>query len=695
MKNTIFLRRKNKVIVPKGVNHLPDIYLATALKNLESLGYTFSKPLMEQVRTLSAEKFTTFYKQLITDIKEMLGANVSYQPMYPNFPDQVMKLEESALYINAIIHYHTLLLPSSKIKERLPLLDRVDLKVIDLGSEQEFNKMIQHLISANTSISETDKKDIEWAITNTDNVEALLPTTIPVKENLAFVVATLLKYQKAPIEKLSTFFQTATDILRLATALSDGDVSLASNTKYRKFTHYERRMILGLLEQCSNLTEDMMRYKKRWIRLGEILHPFEYKKRFPKCYEAFDVIRNKKAFQTFNGKVEVSLLQKKIPQVISLLKNRPGEFARRLDHLLRLTRDPQLVLNQFSAVAHQVSTPLLLQVLTHFQHRNKPHDIRTIFPKGNVAKVIAIPNELPLIDQQICLSAVDICQKTLIERFAKLPSLGKVFIDKRLQSYLVPFSERSASKSFRTIVRGSKLDIPEGNTIRFFTWWKEGLVNGKHTGSVDIDLSMNIYDEKWSYKEHISFTNLKSSAYKAYHSGDITSAPNGACEFIDLDIPSVLHNGGRYVVMSLHSFTHQPFSSLPECYTGWMIRQYPNSGEIFEPATVQNKIDVTANTKICIPLILDLQERKVIWTDLALKRHPDYYNTIEGNQRGIVMIGKALTSLTKPTLYDLFSLHALSRGILVDQRSEADTIFSVEEGTTPFDIEKIMSDFLI
>jgi hypothetical protein len=84
----------------------------------------------------------------------------------------------------------------------------------------------------------------------------------------------------------------------------------------------------------------------------------------------------------------------------------------------------------------------------------------------------------------------------------------------------------------------------------------------------------------------------------------------------------------------------------------------------------------------------------VIWADLGLKRHPDFYNTIEGNQRGMVMMGKAITTLTKPNLYDLFHLHALSRGVLIDESSEADTVFSLDEGITPFDIEKIMSDFL-
>ena len=51
-----------------------------------------------------------------------------------------------------------------------------------------------------------------------------------------------------------------------------------------------------------------------------------------------------------------------------------------------------------------------------------------------------------------------------------------------------------------------------------------------------------------------------------------------------------------------------------------MVRQYPGSGEIFEPSTVQDKVDITADTQISIPVILDLKERKLIWTDLSLTR---------------------------------------------------------------------------
>ena len=123
--------------------------------------------------------------------------------------------------------------------------------------------------------------------------------------------------------------------------------------------------------------------------------------------------------------------------------------------------------------------------------------------------------------------------------------------------------------------------------------------------------------------------------------------------------------------------------------------QETGSGEIFEPSTVANKIDVAADTQIAIPVILDLAERTVIWTDLSLTRHPHYYNNVEGNQKGMVLMGKAMTTLRKADLYDLFMLHAKARGEWVDTADQAETIFSVENGVTPFDIEQIMAEYVV
>jgi hypothetical protein len=53
--------------------------------------------------------------------------------------------------------------------------------------------------------------------------------------------------------------------------------------------------------------------------------------------------------------------------------------------------------------------------------------------------------------------------------------------------------------------------------------------------------------------------------------------------------------------------------------------------------------------------------------------------------------------LVKPTLYDLFDMHAEARGTArctEFDRRDADTVFGLYEGITPFDTDRIMSEFM-
>jgi hypothetical protein len=238
-----------------------------------------------------------------------------------------------------------------------------------------------------------------------------------------------------------------------------------------------------------------------------------------------------------------------------------------LDHLARISPDPQTLVNCFVEQAERVSTPVLLQALTHFRHRAEPAELRTFFPKGNVGNLFATAQPLPKLTQQVSSQFAAVCEQTLIDRFAKLPPLGKCYIDPRLKNYLVPFSQRSASKSLRTLVRGSRLPLPDCATLRFFVWWRNG------RSRVDIDLSAAMYDADYQYIDALAYYNLKN--FGAHHSGDIVDAPTGAAEFIDVDISRCLSQRVRYVVMCLNSFTEQAYCDLPECFAGWMARLSP------------------------------------------------------------------------------------------------------------------------
>ena len=251
----------------------------------------------------------------------------------------------------------------------------------------------------------------------------------------------------------------------------------------------------------------------------------------------------------------------------------------------------------------------------------------------------------------------------------------------------MPLSQRTASKALVTIPQGSRIDLPKGNTIRFFVYWKQAK---KRT---DIDLSALALDKNFNHITTIAYYNIKE--FDAYHSGDITSAPNGASEFIDINIEAFLKENIRYLVMNLNSFTAQAYCNLPICFAGFMMREKPNSGEIFEAKTVEHKFDISADSTIAIPLIIDLEKRAVIWTDLSLKQEMNSVNNVHNNLSSLSLMVKAMTeNWTKPNLYDLLKLHRKARGERVENLEEANTIFAETQGIKPSDIDVLISQYL-
>jgi stress response protein SCP2 len=738
MKNKILLRRQRKFIVTSGDEKVDFQTFATFSQNLESLGFRCSKELfvaLSQSKTFCEDAILMF-----GTLKEMLGADKVYRPMYPNFPKQVMEASDAELYINALYHYTGVLfglnlLPQYEKEDRPELTEFIKLKEIGLGTWEEFHEMFRQIMTSKTSISEQDKADLIWYL---ENGEVDLPDKIPFKEVLAVVARVIIESGKT--EFLTPYCKSATDILRIAVALSDGDMSLATNTKFKSFNRKTRRTLLFLLESVELKAEDMLRHREKWKRLNEKLHSHEYAKLCPMAVTMLGRMHKKEyKIETFNSQVEQMLAKGQAP--LGLLRQRPTEFARRLDKLLRMEKncDNQQVTTAFHRIASKVSTPVLLNLITHFEFRKAP-ELRVFFPKGSLSKIYARHNLLEDIPTEDRVRVIGICNSTLVKRFESLERLPSMYIDPELRNIVVPFSERSASTSFKRMTRGSRFQLENKNFVRMFIWWKNidskdkgerkvcascGDYHGRDSrdGRVDIDLSVVIVDEKFQYKDHVAYTNLQIDRFKAYHSGDITDAPNGACEFIDIDLDSITSNGGRYILMSVNSYTNQKFSNIPEVLAGWMNRKDVNSGEIFEAKTVDNKYDLTSEATISVPMVIDAVDKRVIWCDLAMtssnfhfrnfKVHTDIMPFIEKNVTPFVrqnirtvgnnvlcnmnknlMIVKSMVEMKRPNLYELFWLHATARGSEVISDVEKKDLAELVVDKDTYTIEEIMSEFL-
>lgn len=723
--NEILLRRKGLLYVKPGSESHPVLAKAIAI-NIASLGYIMTPELVRAIQSVSKDEIKELNSFMEKKLSKLVGAHVKYNPLFRNFPEDVPDTFE--YYIERVVaHFESVLgltedakllscghlidiekwdmsnlgacpicqcqlkdeelLPS---KKREKLDDKIKkLRTLDLAMDGEIFEVFKNLLSSATSISEQDKEDITSVFeSHKDEIKNHFPERIPHKEVLSFVSALVLKNLE-DFSFMAGRVKTATDVLRIAVALSGGDVSLAQAGKFIKFKKRERRFILTLLEGCSNMKEDMTRHEKMWLRLGEILHPGEYMARFPKSYEAFYAIRNGEKIETFNSKTEKFMSEGDLTGLCVHLKDRPSEMARRLDFILSSSDSAQrkYALNIFKSVTEKIPTPLLLQVMANFRIRSsKNKDMRIVMPKGSLAKVKFLEEKRKPLSTEIRDEVCSVISEELVRRFSSLPNIGKVFVGPELSECVIPSSQRSASKALVTITRGSRIPMSDENIIRMFAYWKEP------TGvTTDVDLSAILFDSEWNFKDHLSYTNYHS--YNSVHSGDIQSAPNGAAEFIDIDRKTCIENGVRYVAMNVYCFTGQPFVDMPESFAGVMGRKKPKSGEIFEPKTVKQKFDVSADSAVAIPLILDLIENKMIWCDLSLKSSGRYLN-VESNKGNVRLMCKAMSRFAdfKPNIKELIDMHVKARGEAVGSQEEADVIFTGE--SIPKQLDEIMAEFL-
>lgn len=719
MENSVFniiLRRKNRVFIndddmlkslSAATGEKNKQIVATMNKNIEVFGYTMSEALFDKLMHMKAKNREVVYDALVNGLKEITGADKVYNPMYPNFPKSVMKKDDFELYFNAIVHYWSFgtLLPYEEKEERAPLFNTAKVKVLEAGSFDDLNDIFNNLCASKTSLSKSDVEDMIFIL---NSAKITLPDEIPFKENTACICRLLVDTGVDTDGSLCRkYIKTATDVLRLVTAMSDGDVSLAENTKFRNLKRSERRIIMNLLAGCGNASEDMNRYAGRWIRVGEKLHPGEFAKneRYTKIVQAFGVIRNDGKIQSFGGKVDAAIASGDVTTVVSLLKKRPGEFARRIDFLLRTfdkDADRKTVIMGFASVAKDVSSTVLLQVREHFINKlNGNDDMRVFFPKGNLARSYYVKNnKTEAIPEDTIKMVIAVCENALVNIYGNREFLGKVYIDEVLKDYTVPFSLRSAGKTMTAVSRGSRIAIDDSaKIIRPFIWW----TNTKDD-IIDVDLSVAVFADDWNCLEHVSYSNLKSSRFGICHSGDITNGGpvdgEGVAEFIDLDIDKALSAGARYAVFNVYNFSNECFSKMDHAAFGFMTRSDMKNGEIFEPSTVKQRMDLASATTTCIPVIFDLKERVFVWCDMALTA--DHVRTgfgginVESNLPSVVVTCKAMVDVKKPNLYDLLMFNVKARGIITANPDEADIRFGLDDNcdVKPSDIDVIVGKYL-
>ena len=643
--NKITIRRNNKIYIPTIENNdktIDDKTITAFISNLYRLGYVVNKEIIEQLSYTSVDNL----QQVLEAAEESKGSHFDYEPMYPNFPKQVAEASEIELYLNAIMHYSgdvfgVRIMPVYD-KFARPDLDKDEAEFIVLGLETKdsLTETTRNIITMSRPFSQTDKEDI---IVLKDFVKFDDNQTFKVKENLVFLTYSF------PDNGLEKYYKTAVDVLRLAAAYSNGDITLATPTKF-KLSRPQRRMILQLLDNVDDV-EGMGAYSEQWKRLARTLHyrSDNNDKKYPTAAINLEKIQTGN-YTTINSKIEKAVKELDI----ELLKKYPGIYARRILELLRKhPQEKDTILQSFSTIVGKVSVPVLLGLYNLLRSPGKEelsHRLIRI-KNGEENKTFLLENRLSNNDDLTELSTI------ILDGIEAQGESKKVVFSKDDSHYAMPLYTRNISKGSTAIGLGSRLPLDsDKNTIRLFMHWKDFDKSiDYYDHRVDLDLSAIFLDNNFDFINDIAYYNVRIDDI-GYHSGDITSAPEGASEFIDINIDKALDNGIRYVVPTIYNYTQQPLNNIPESFTGFMMRDKVNNGEIFEPSTIKHSYDLNNGATNNTPYIIDLKNREIVWLDTALKPSSYKNYNVANNIDSFTVLAKYAMLSKFMTVEEYFSL---------------------------------------
>ena len=555
---------------------------------------------------------------------------------------------------------------------REPLWDPRPLTLLDVGRDLDATatRVYTDLLARTTPLSPQDREDLV-ALVRRCGVEQV-PAHIPVRETMALIFGTWLEF-----DLVRPHLKTATDILRVLVVALGGEPDLVKLPKpLPNIPRPIRRFVLQTLEGLpqDQLAEDVRRHARHWKRIGEKLHPYEFQARYPNTALAFAAIRRTRVdddftagaaatvtrervrLRTFATQLEEALAAQDAELALELAQRRPGELVRRLDHLLRLGAP---VVPALENAAPAVATPVLLTAMASIRARTRPLPKRVFFPRGEVTNAYATDDTRPPIPQADIDAVVAAIQQELINRAAREEPLDTVELDEHLKDLTVPFRQRHAARQLHTVPRGSRLPLPDADTLRLFLHWTQ-----PDDRRVDLDLSVLLYDAGWRMRGQCDYTALRFED-GATHSGDLTSAPAplGASEFVDLDLPALRAAGIRHLVTVVFSYNDVPFDAMTDAFAGFMANR-TQQGEIFDPRTVEQRFDLQGNAKIAIPAILDLDRHQLLWADVNLPPTLRFHSAA-GYRATLAHLGHDLQAYfgagARPSQWDVAVIDAAAR----------------------------------
>ncbi|SOD81241.1 hypothetical protein SAMN06272781_7370 [Streptomyces sp. 1222.2] len=650
---------------------------------LMDVGFKLSAELLERLSGLSGAAVLHTARRTLRTVREMVGDHVRHNSYFIDFPANVPDTEE--FWTRCVVRA----LGDEKSRESvLTQLANGVLDLLSLPTYGRYQHSYEEMLAAQDELiaAAGDRvtvlhagRDLDAELT--DLYLALAGSTTPLGEEHLGDLALLAgrcalgpQPERIPVREnravvnearlgagADLLLDTVTDVLRLACALSGGDVTLQEPTRFRALSRPARRALLAGLDAvvAANPAKlaDVHAHREPFKRLGERLHPHEYP-RWPHAADVFAVARGEKEARSFGSRAEQLLGAGDVPGAVKLLESAPGRLFRALDLLLRAAADQterDAVVAAAVRGAPAVSGRVVLSVREHFHNRERESEKPRIFVNRR-GRAWVTPDRrppVPAADRDRLIAALD------AEIRRRLPAPGRLLVDPDILDVALPLSGRATSAGLGVLPRGS-VSAVEGELLRFFVYWKE---TERRT---DYDLSALLLRSDYDVDEWLSYTSL--TAVGGEHSGDVTEAPEGASEFINLSLDRVR---AAYVVPQVNIYAGEGFEEVEESFFGFMLRDGEQKGRPFEPRTVRMKSELRGVGRVALPLVFrrgDDGRWGAKWLHLYLKGISEA-NRVEENQVSVSKVVRAVVEREQLTV-----------GYLIDLMSDGDTVMDLWDG---------------
>jgi hypothetical protein len=460
------------------------------------------------------------------------------------------------------------------------------------------------------------------------------PERVPVRENRAAINKVALADGRPLLA------DTVTDVLRLAAAVSGGDVTLETVTRFRSLTRPERRTVMAALDSLVRESPaklgDVAQHAEEWKRLGERLHPHEHAQ-FPQAQRVFAVARGEERVSSLAARAEGHFRAGETARAARRLADAPGMLFRSLDRLLRggSQAEHATVLDLAAQAAPSVSGRVLLSAREHFQNRGKD-------PGAGLPRVFAnrkgrawvTPETRGGIDPGVRRDVLALLDEAVA---ARLPVGGRLIVDPAMLGVALPLSGKPAAPGLGVMPRGSVSDVVPGeqDVLSFFVYWRQ-----RHNRT-DYDLSALLATADFTRGDFVSWQAYHSADAAVTYSGDITDAPDGATEFISCDLRRM---SMPVVIPQVNIYSGEPFDEAAEAFFGYMLRGCEQKGAPFEAATVRMKSDLRGSGRVALPVAFLRGEDgrwRAKWLHFYLKGRPAM-NVVQGNRLSTSLLARTV-----------------------------------------------------